>query len=464
MKFNILIIDDEKNIREGLGAALEMDGYTVFLAADGKQGLEILERGDIDLVITDLKMPEVSGEEILAKVTGETPGIPVIVLTGHGTIDSAVDAMRKGAYDFLTKPVNLDRLSLLVKRALERREISLQNSVYRKEIEGKTTFENMIGKSHEIQKVFDLVKKVAPSKASVLITGESGVGKEMIANALHNLSPRKDKPFIKVHCAALSDSLLESELFGHEKGAFTGAIAMKRGRFELAHEGTIFLDEIGEISQNVQVKLLRVIQERKFERVGGEETLDVDVRIIAATNRNLEEEIKKGNFREDLYYRLNVVNINVPPLRERKDDIPIMVNNFIRKFSKENNKNITTVDTKAKNALYSYDWPGNIRELRNCIEGAVVIAEGSTLRLEDLPPAVRKSQENSSISIPAGTDMDTAEKIIIRETLLFCQGNKSKTAQVLGIGRKTLHRKLLEMNLVSEDTGEEEEEEEEGEN
>lgn len=463
MKFNILIIDDEKNIREGLGAALEMDGYTVFLAADGKQGLEILERGDIDLVITDLKMPEVSGEEILAKVTGETPGIPVIVLTGHGTIDSAVDAMRKGAYDFLTKPVNLDRLSLLVKRALERREISLQNSVYRKEIEGKTTFENMIGKSHEIQKVFDLVKKVAPSKASVLITGESGVGKEMIANALHNLSPRKDKPFIKVHCAALSDSLLESELFGHEKGAFTGAIAMKRGRFELAHEGTIFLDEIGEISQNVQVKLLRVIQERKFERVGGEETLDVDVRIIAATNRNLEEEIKKGNFREDLYYRLNVVNINVPPLRERKDDIPIMVNNFIRKFSKENNKNITTVDTKAKNALYSYDWPGNIRELRNCIEGAVVIAEGSTLRLEDLPPAVRKSQENSSISIPAGTDMDTAEKIIIRETLLFCHGNKSKTAQVLGIGRKTLHRKLMEMNLVSGDP-EEEEEEEEGEN
>ena len=438
MKFNILIIDDEKNIREGLGAALEMDGYTVFLAADGKQGLEILERGDIDLVITDLKMPEVSGEEILAKVTGETPGIPVIVLTGHGTIDSAVDAMRKGAYDFLTKPVNLDRLSLLVKRALERREISLQNSVYRKEIEGKTTFENMIGKSHEIQKVFDLVKKVAPSKASVLITGESGVGKEMIANALHNLSPRKDKPFIKVHCAALSDSLLESELFGHEKGAFTGAIAMKRGRFELAHEGTIFLDEIGEISQNVQVKLLRVIQERKFERVGGEETLDVDVRIIAATNRNLEEEIKKGNFREDLYYRLNVVNINVPPLRERKDDIPI------------------TVDTKAKNALYSYDWPGNIRELRNCIEGAVVIAEGSTLRLEDLPPAVRKSQENSSISIPAGTDMDTAEKIIIRETLLFCHGNKSKTAQVLGIGRKTLHRKLMEMNLVSGDPEEEE--------
>lgn len=456
MKFNILIIDDEKNIREGLGAALEMDGYTVFLAADGKQGLEILERGDIDLVITDLKMPEVSGEEILAKVTGETPGIPVIVLTGHGTIDSAVDAMRKGAYDFLTKPVNLDRLSLLVKRALERREISLQNSVYRKEIEGKTTFENMIGKSHEIQKVFDLVKKVAPSKASVLITGESGVGKEMIANALHNLSPRKDKPFIKVHCAALSDSLLESELFGHEKGAFTGAIAMKRGRFELAHEGTIFLDEIGEISQNVQVKLLRVIQERKFERVGGEETLDVDVRIIAATNRNLEEEIKKGNFREDLYYRLNVVNINVPPLRERKDDIPIMVNNFIRKFSKENNKNITAVDTKAKNALYSYDWPGNIRELRNCIEGAVVIAEGSTLRLEDLPPAVRKSQENSSISIPAGTDMDTAEKIIIRETLLFCHGNKSKTAQVLGIGRKTLHRKLMEMNLVSGDPEEEE--------
>ncbi|HOT63603.1 MAG TPA: sigma-54 dependent transcriptional regulator, partial [Treponemataceae bacterium] len=330
MKFTILVIDDEKNIREGLKAALELDGYNVELAADGAAGLEIALKSEVDLVITDLKMPGVTGEEVLRRVTSETPGIPVIVLTGHGTVESAVDAMRAGAYDFLTKPLNLDRLSLLVKRALQNRELVLQHRELEREVSGKRSFEHIIGKSPAMTRVFDIVKKVASTKASVLITGESGVGKELIANALHNLSPRKDKPFIKVHCAALAETLLESELFGHEKGSFTGAVSRKRGRFELAHGGTIFLDEIGEIDQSVQIKLLRVLQEKKFERVGGEEVIEVDVRVITATNRDLEREIAEGRFREDLFYRLNVVRIHVPPLRERKDDIPMMIASFVK--------------------------------------------------------------------------------------------------------------------------------------
>ena len=365
MNFTILIIDDEKNIREGLSAALELDGYSVKLAANGAEGLALIEKGDIDLVITDLRMPGISGEEVLAKVRGESPGIPVIVLTGHGSIDTAVDAMRNGAYDFLTKPLSLDRLSLIVKRALAGRELEIRHSSLQQELNAQASFESIIGKSAEMQRIFQMVRKAADSKASVLITGESGTGKELIANALHNLSPRKSNPFIKVHCAALSETLLESELFGHEKGAFTGAAARKRGRFELANTGTIFLDEIGEINQNVQIKILRVLQDKRFERVGGEETLEVDVRVIAATNRNLEEEIAQGRFREDLFYRLNVVHIQVPPLRDRKDDIPLMLNAFLDEFNRENNKSITGFDSRSRSALYKYDWPGNIRQLRN---------------------------------------------------------------------------------------------------
>ena len=291
MQYTVLIIDDEKNIREGLGAALELEDYTVALASDGKEGLERIQKGDIDLVITDLRMPKISGEQVLAKVTAENPGIPVIVLTGHGSIDSAVDAMRNGAYDFLTKPLNLDQLILIVKRALQGRELALKHKELQEELNSRKSFESIIGKSAEMQRIFETVRKAAGSKASVLITGESGVGKELIANALHNLSPRRENSMIKVHCAALSESLLESELFGHEKGAFTGAVARKRGRFELAHGGTIFLDEIGEIDQNVQIKILRVLQDKRFERVGGEETVEVDVRLITATNRDLEKEV-----------------------------------------------------------------------------------------------------------------------------------------------------------------------------
>lgn len=444
MQCTVLIIDDEKNIREGLAAALEMEGYTVALAADGKQGLARMVKGDIDLVITDLRMPEISGEQVLAKVAAENPGVPVIVLTGHGSIDSAVEAMRNGAYDFLTKPLNLDQLILIVKRALESRELAIKHRELLEQLNSRKSFESIIGKSAEMQKIFATVRKAADSKASVLITGESGVGKELIANALHNLSPRRDKPLIKVHCAALSENLLESELFGHEKGAFTGAVARKRGRFELAAGGTIFLDEIGEIDQNVQIKILRVLQDKRFERVGGEETIEVDVRVIAATNRDLEKEIAEGRFREDLYYRLNVVHIHVPPLRERRDDIPLLIASFLQEFAKENGKNIEGIDARARSALYKFDWPGNIRQLRNCLESAVVMCSSSVITLEDLPPSIAGSGEDALISIPAGISMEEAEKILIQQNLAINKGNKSKTADILGIGRKTLHRKLDE--------------------
>jgi DNA-binding NtrC family response regulator len=447
MKLTVLVADDEKNIREGLREALMLDGYDVLLAADGKEALDTVNRGDVDLLITDLKMPRLSGEELLKSVASQFPTVPVIILTGHGTIESAVQAMHDGAYDFLTKPVNLDRLSLLVKRAVANRELAVQNRAMQEELERRSGFASIIGKSAEMKQVFDIVRQVAPSRSSVLITGESGSGKEMIAEALHYNSPRKDKSFIKLHCAALTESLLESELFGHEKGAFTGAIARKRGRFELAHLGTLFLDEIGEINQNVQIKLLRVLEEKKFERVGGEETIEVDVRLIAATNRDLKDAIAKGSFREDLYYRLNVVNIHIPPLRERKEDIPLLVAAFLKEFSQENGKPIEGIDPKARLALYNYSWPGNVRQLRNSVESAVVLSKGSTLTLEDFPPNIRGETSADSLRLPLGTSLAEMEKEVIRSTLAREGGNKSRTAEILGIGRKTLHRKIEEYGL-----------------
>lgn len=456
MKFTVLIIDDEENIRNGLEANFELEDYEVKTAANGKDGLDLVAKGDIDLVITDLRMDGISGEEVVKRVTTETPGIPVIVLTGHGSIDAAVEAMKSGAYDFLTKPLNLDQLNLIVKRALENRELSLQHKLLKEEIESSAYLEQMIGRSAEMQKVFSMIKKVAPAKASVLITGESGVGKELVANAIHNLSGRKDKAFIKVHCAALSESLLESELFGHEKGAYTGADSMQKGRFELAHGGTIFLDEIGEINQNVQIKILRVLQEKTFERVGGEKSISVDVRIVAATNKNLEEEVKAGRFREDLYYRLNVVHLKVPSLKERKDDLPLLIDSFIKKFAAENEKEIIGIDSKAKAALLKYDWPGNIRQLQNCIESSVVMSNGKQIKLEDLPLSVSEYTGQEAISIPMGISLEDAEKIIIMQNLSANKGNKSKTADILGIGRKTLHRKLNEYGLELSDDDDDE--------
>ncbi|WP_296693596.1 sigma-54-dependent transcriptional regulator [Treponema sp. UBA7567] len=455
MKFTLLVIDDEKNIREGLAADFEMDGYDVKIAANGDEGLEFLSKGDIDLVITDLRMPGTSGEDVLKKVTREMPGIPVIVLTGHGSIDAAVSAMQNGAYDFLTKPLNLEHLELVVKRALKGRELSLQHQELLSEVKSKSS-DNMVGKSPSLQKVNNLINKVADSKISILITGESGVGKEVVADAIQQKSSRRDKPFIKVHCAALSESLLESELFGHEKGAFTGAETLHKGKFELADGGTIFLDEIGEINPGVQVKLLRVLQEKKFERVGGEKTIEVDVRVISATNKKLEDEVKQKHFREDLYFRLKGIEITVPPLRERKDDIPLLLNNFLSKYNKENNKNIKGFSNSAKNILFNYDWPGNVRELQHCVESAVVMASGDEIQAEDLTIQLENKKNSSGILVPYGISLEDAEKMIILENLELNNGNKTKTADILKIGRKTLHRKLNEYGFAASSEPEEE--------
>jgi DNA-binding NtrC family response regulator len=455
----ILIADDEKNIREGLSKVLQLGGYVPQMAASGSEALRVLESRAVDLVISDLRMPGLSGEQLLKRVVASYPAIPVIILTGHGTIESAVTAMRDGAYDFLEKPVNLERLALLVERALAERKLTLSNRALRRELERQQASRGLLGNSAAMHRVFEMVEQVAPSRASVLITGESGAGKEVVAEAIHRLSPRAEQPLIKVHCAALAETLLESELFGHEKGAFTGAAGRKRGRFELAHTGTIFLDEIGEISPAVQIKLLRVLQDRAFERVGGEERVQVDVRIIAATNRDLTAETKVGRFRDDLFYRLNVVSIPVPPLRERREDIPILAAAMLKNLAAENNKEIDGFDVDASQRLWYYGWPGNVRELHNAIESAVVMTRGSVITAADLPPHIRDpaldaivttESGDAEVRLAVGSLLADAERELIRYTLVAHRGNKTKAAAVLGIGRKTLHRKLAEYRIESD--------------
>ena len=444
----VLIVDDEKNIRSGLALAFEDEGYDTLEAENGEVAWNIINKKSVDLVITDLRMPVMSGYELLKRAASTFPTLPIIVLTGHGSIEDAVKAMQDGAIDFFTKPVDLDHIMLTAKKALNNSKIIEQNIKLTQEIttlkQKAKLSKTIIGKSEKLTKMMSTIEQVAPTKATVLITGESGVGKELVADALHSLSDRKDGPFIKVHCASLSENLLESELFGHEKGSFTGAVSQKKGRFELANGGTIFLDEIGEIDANTQVKILRVLQEREFERVGGTQTIHTDVRVVAATNRNLEEEVKKGNFREDLYYRLNVVHIEVPPLRERKEDIPLLLNSFLNEFNSENSKNIEGFTPQARKLLCSYSWPGNIRQLRNSIESAVVLSRGKLIDVEDLPEQVVNHENESELSIKVGLSLDEAEKLFIMSTLDYCGGNKTKASEMLKIGRKTLHRKLEE--------------------
>ena len=445
----ILITDDEANIVSGLKYAFEDEGFSVLTAGNGLEAWHEINTNSVDLVITDLRMPEMDGYELIKKISASYPTLPVIVLTGHGTIETAVETMRDGAIDFFTKPVDLDKLILVVKKSIKNSQLQEQNKKLTEEINklrSQQRYSKIIGKSGKLSEMMQIINQVASTKASVLITGESGTGKELVANAIVSLSDRKDKPFIKVHCASLSESLLESELFGHEKGAFTGATAQKRGRFELADGGTIFLDEIGEINPSTQVKILRVLQEREFERVGGEKTIKVDVRVIAATNRNLLEEVKKGAFREDLYYRLNVVHIEVPPLRERKEDIELLALNFLDQFNKEDGRKIEGISSQARKALLSYDWPGNIRELKNSIESSVVLARGNIIQLEDLPAQITSqvAENKSSITIDLPVTMEEAERKIILSTIEYCAGNKSRASELLEIGRKTLHRKLNE--------------------
>ncbi len=451
----ILIVDDEKNIVSGLEEAFTLESYNVLTAYDGKEAWDKVNTNNVDLVITDLRMPMMNGNELVEKISSSYPTLPVIVLTGHGTIETAVESMRRGAVDFFTKPVDLDKLFLVVKKCLANSELQEQNKKLTEEIEklkNQQKYSKIIGKSGKVAALMETINQVAPSKATVLITGESGTGKELVADAIESLSNRHGKPFIKVHCASLSSTLLESELFGHEKGAFTGATSQKKGRFELADGGTLFLDEIGEIDAQTQVKLLRVLQEREFERVGGEKTISVDVRVIAATNRDLKEEVRKGNFREDLYFRLAVVEIGVPPLRERKEDIDLLSLSFVKEVAKENGREIDGISPHARKALFSYSWPGNIRELKNCMESAVVMAKGKTIEYDDLPSHIRgESEKEKSISLDLPITMEDAEKAIILETISFAGGNKTKAAEILGIGRKTLHRKLSEWKVADDD-------------
>lgn len=446
----ILIVDDEKSTREGLARALRRN-YEVALAKDGPDALEWLSHNHADVVLSDLRMPGMDGLALIQRILARSPQPACILLTAYGSIETAVEAMRRGAYDFLTKPVNLDQLDLLLKRALRARDMETENRELREQLDERFGMENMIGQSPALREVFDTVRQVASSRANVLITGETGTGKELVAQAVHRLSPRVNGPFITVHCAALSPTLLESELFGHEKGAFTGATDRRPGRFERADGGTIFLDEIGEIDASVQVKILRVIEQRNFERVGGRETLETDARLIAATNKDLEEMVREGTFREDLFYRLNVVTIQLPPLRERREDIPLLVRKFLAEFNKENQKEIEGLTTDAMAALMDYHWPGNIRELRNAVERMVVLARQDRLTVRDLPPTVRPATktENGTGPLFNGTmTLAETERHMILRALEQNGGHRTKAAAQLGLSRRTLHRKLREYGVT----------------
>jgi two-component system response regulator AtoC len=446
----ILIVDDERNTRDGLQRALQ-DRYDVLLAEDAQTAVQTLESACVDVMLTDLRMPGDDGMKLLRRAMSLTHPPVCIMMTAYGSIENAVQAMQAGAHHYVTKPVNLDELELIIQRALNSRRIEAENANLREQIDHKFGLENIIGESIAMRQVFETVQQVAPTRTTVLITGETGTGKELIAKALHNLSPRKNGPFIAVHAAALPSTLLESELFGHEKGAFTGAIERRIGRFELADGGTLFLDEVSELEPVMQVKLLRVLEERAFERVGGAKTLHVDVRLIAATNRNLKKLVNEGKFRDDLFYRLSVVAVDLPPLRERRDDIPLLVKAFLDEFSRENGKQVRELTPEAMNMLLAYDWPGNVRELRNAVEQMVVLARAERLTVRDVPPQVRGGADLTKISVVrTGMTVEEAERQLIVQALKETDGNRTKAAQKIGISRRTLHRKLKEYGLENQ--------------
>lgn len=450
-KAKILIVDDEKSTRDGLARALQRQ-YDVQIAGDGMAALEVLDQQPVDVVLSDLRMPGMDGLTLIQRILAKTPQPACILLTAYGSIDTAVEAIKRGATDFLTKPVNLDELDMRIQGALRARTMEKENRELRQQLDNRFGLESLIGQSPGLEEVLDTIRQVAPSRANVMIQGETGTGKELVARAIHRLSPRTKSPLITVHCAALPTNLLESELFGHEKGAFTGATERRQGRFELADGGSIFLDEIGEIDTTVQVKILRVLEERAFERVGGHDTLEVDVRLIAATNKDLEAMVKEGTFREDLFYRLNVVTIDLPPLRERREDVPLLMQKFLDEFNQENSKSIEGFTSDCQQALISYDWPGNIRELRNVIERMVVLARQERLTVRDLPAHMRKNaDEPVPVAVMPNMSLDEVEKNMILRALEAHQGNRTKAAEQLGISRRTLHRKLNEYGLRDED-------------
>jgi DNA-binding NtrC family response regulator len=439
----ILIVDDEANARTALAELLRDEGYAVETAADGFKALPKLEEFAPDVVVTDLKMPGLSGLELMEKIRARDGECVVIVMTAFGAVESAVQAMRQGAADYLTKPVNVDELSLVLKREVERKRLRAEAGQLRERLSEKHRINNIIGASPAMQQVFDAVLQVAPSRASVLIAGESGTGKELIAAAIHEHSPRAKKPFVKLHCAALAESLLESELFGHERGSFTGAVGRREGRFELADGGTLFLDEIGEISPSIQVKLLRFLQEHEFERVGGNQTIKVDVRVITATNRNLLQRVKDGLFREDLYYRLNVVSIEMPPLRARPSDIPLLASHFLAKYARENGKQVDGFTDEALAQIANYEWPGNVRELENAIERAVVVSRKPRIGVDDFAAAIATAQKRGDgMPVIPGAKMDELERYAILKTLEQTGGSTSRAAEILGISPRTIQYRL----------------------
>lgn len=455
MNPTLLIVDDEKHTREGLRSSLE-ENFNVYVAGDIQGALAILETDPVDVMVTDLRLGGEDGMKLIDRALA-LPRPPVcIMMTAYGSVDTAVEAMKHGAYDFITKPLNIDRLEILIRRALRSRDAEQENKELRQQVEQRFGLESLIGNSAPMNAVFDVIRQVAPSRATVLIQGESGTGKELVAHAIHNLSGRPKQKFVAVHCAALSPQLLESELFGHERGAFTGAIERRIGRFEQANGGTLFLDEIGEIDANLQVKVLRVLgEDRSFERVGGNQPIKVDVRLVAATNRNLQKMVAEGTFREDLFYRLNVVPITLPPLRERKEDIPLLVASFLKQFAKENAKPERELTAEATEAILAYDWPGNVRELRTAMEHGVVMATGAKIGLRDFPASLRQTgiKTGGKTLPPSGSgsylNLQESEHRLIMRALEESKGNRTQAAQRLGISRRTLHRRLQELKITA---------------
>ncbi len=448
----ILIVDDEDGMRRLLSRVLTREGYETSTVANGAEALRLVASERFDLVVTDIKMPEMDGLELLAELKQYEPSLPIIVITAYGTIENAVQALRSGAYDYIAKPFENDEIKLTVAKAFERERLLAENRYLHAELEGRYDFSGIVGGSPAMQQVYEMASSVAVSNANVLITGESGTGKELLARSIHYSSLRKEKPFVVLNCAALSEGVLESELFGHEKGAFSGALDTRKGRFERADQGTLFIDEVAEMSMAAQVKLLRVIQEHEFERVGGNKTISVDVRIVAATNKKLEDQVKQGKFREDLYYRLNVVNINVPPLRSRREDVEPLSRFFLDKYTAETGKKITDLSPRALSCLLAHDWPGNVRELQNAIERAVVLSKGTVLTPRDFPQGMQ-GDDQICLQIPEKggslTDiLEDLERQLIIQTLQREDGSQTRAAETLGIKRTTLRYKMEKYRMI----------------
>jgi len=445
----VLLVDDEQSHLESLERIFQREGYHTLCATSGKQALDLLRQHHVHVMLTDLVMPGMTGSELLKACRTVSPETEVVMMTAYGTIETAVEAMKDGAYDFITKPLKKVFITKVVRQALEKQKLLLENRTLREQLESMRPHD-IIGQSPAIVETLTMIRQAGPSSATVLLSGESGTGKELLARAIHRASPRAEHPFVAVNCAALPEGILESELFGYERGAFTGADRRREGRFEAAHQGTLFLDEVGEMIPSTQVKLLRVLQDGEFERLGSNDTLKVDLRLVAATNQDLEQAVKVGKFREDLYYRLNVIHVRVPPLRERSGDVPLLANFFLRRYAKKNDKVVEGVTARAMDAMGNHSWPGNVRELENVIERAVVLSSDTVIDLDDLPQNLtglgkltsEKTVEGRGVYVPVGTSLEDAERLLLKETLKATGGDKNLASKLLGVATRTIYRKL----------------------